>query len=64
MDALYIKTPASQYNLLSIERELNKAFCSFHFSLNPNLIIATGNWGSGAFHGDSQLKSLIQLVKK
>merc|ERR1712048_1341443 len=25
-------------------------------------VVATGNWGAGAFKGDAQLKTLIQLV--
>ena len=33
----------------------------FHFRSEPSCV-ATGNWGCGAFGGDPQLKSLLQLM--
>ena len=47
-------------------RELQKAYCGFH-STCPGTsgsfaAVATGNWGCGAFGGDVQLKSLLQIM--
>ncbi|KAI9193663.1 cytosolic poly glycohydrolase [Polychytrium aggregatum] len=54
------------YQRKSVIRELNKAYGGFlpspvssHDVATP---IATGNWGCGAFNGDPQLKSLLQLM--
>lgn len=33
----------------------------FHFRSEPSCV-ASGNWGCGAFGGDPQLKSLLQLM--
>ncbi|KAJ3333927.1 hypothetical protein HDU76_000962 [Blyttiomyces sp. JEL0837] len=50
----------------AIVRELNKAFTGFQHSelscFDDNVPIATGNWGCGAFGGDAELKSMIQLI--
>ncbi|XP_073685250.1 poly(ADP-ribose) glycohydrolase [Garra rufa] len=60
IDALEFKNPKDQYTKENITRELNKAFVGFQG--NPKTAIATGNWGCGAFKGDSNLKALIQLM--
>ncbi|KAK4881299.1 hypothetical protein RN001_004618 [Aquatica leii] len=63
IDALYFGRPIEQYNSSCILRELNKAYVGFHSRLDGQLpAVATGNWGCGAFHGDPNLKSLIQLM--
>jgi hypothetical protein len=41
-DALKIKDSSSQYEVYSIERELNKAYCGFKTVLAPNIPVATG----------------------
>lgn len=62
MDAApYYDDKLSQYSAQNIYRDLQKAYIAFN-STNPNAAIATGNWGCGAFGGDSQLKFLIQLM--
>ena len=60
-----------QFARAAVERELNKAYCAFREdegiqvpstptqTLPP---VASGNWGCGAFNGNVQLKSLIQLM--
>uniref|UniRef100_A0AAY4AP69 poly(ADP-ribose) glycohydrolase n=1 Tax=Denticeps clupeoides TaxID=299321 RepID=A0AAY4AP69_9TELE len=50
IDALNLKRTEDQYTERNIKRELNK------------VTIATGNWGCGAFHGESKLKALIQMM--
>ena len=60
-----------QYTLQNMQREINKAFAGFckcksdtgysPLSLYPDRV-ATGNWGSGAFLGDPQLKSMLQWI--
>jgi len=53
----------TQYSEELVLRELNKAYTGFFHPLNVNPTpIATGNWGCGAFGGDKQLKSIIQLL--
>lgn len=40
-----------------------QAFVGFHHTLHtPAPAVATGNWGCGAFNGDKNLKSLLQLI--
>ncbi|KAJ3285479.1 hypothetical protein HK104_009468 [Borealophlyctis nickersoniae] len=58
-----------QYKKRWLVRELNKAYVGFVPSSASCFddeehppAIATGNWGCGAFHGDPELKSLIQLM--
>ncbi|XP_063066067.1 poly(ADP-ribose) glycohydrolase-like [Engraulis encrasicolus] len=64
IDALNFKNPKEQYQKHKIRRELNKAFIGFKEEGKPDKLpaIATGNWGCGAFHGDSILKALIQMM--
>lgn len=46
-----------------IDRELKKAIIAFKLSrFMPYQIIATGNWGCGAFGGDPELKLIIQWL--
>ncbi|PAA92746.1 hypothetical protein BOX15_Mlig023323g1 [Macrostomum lignano] len=56
-----------QFNKSAIDRELHKALVGFGGPANvknksKRRPVATGNWGCGAFGGDLQLKSLIQLM--
>ncbi|XP_042874419.1 poly(ADP-ribose) glycohydrolase-like isoform X2 [Penaeus japonicus] len=66
IDALHFtKQPRIQYRPNFILRELNKAYAGFQLmegSSGTPVAVATGNWGCGAFKGDSRLKSLIQLA--
>ncbi|TMS04767.1 Myoferlin [Larimichthys crocea] len=65
IDALKFRHFLEQFLPEKIVRELNKAYCGF-FRSNTNSkhlsAIATGNWGCGAFGGDTRLKALIQLM--
>ena len=67
------KNSPDQYTQQVVMREINKAFTGFsklvHFysttrisSNSRQVVLATGNWGCGAFRGDVQLKSLIQWI--
>ena len=49
-----------QFTAEFINRDLQKAFIAFN-STNPHAGIATGNWGCGAFGGNSQLKVIVIL---
>jgi poly(ADP-ribose) glycohydrolase len=70
IDAVHLRSPASQYRPELVLRELNKAYSGFFvsFAANSNDAylakwpIATGNWGCGAFGGHKEAKSLIQLM--
>eukprot|EP00095_Tigriopus_kingsejongensis_P006463 maker-scaffold128_size327099-snap-gene-1.11 protein:Tk06463 transcript:maker-scaffold128_size327099-snap-gene-1.11-mRNA-1 annotation:"poly(adp-ribose) glycohydrolase-like isoform x1" len=65
IDALPPGQAKDQYKQENICRDLNKAFVGFknyNASTKNPVAIATGNWGCGAFGGDPQLKSLIQLL--
>ncbi|KAF6778510.1 hypothetical protein AHF37_02293 [Paragonimus kellicotti] len=66
MDALYFGSSEAQYLPKSILRELNKAYCGFTDTLEPNRalpsVVATGNWGCGAFRGDTDLKGNLWNV--
>nr|XP_015196510.1 PREDICTED: poly(ADP-ribose) glycohydrolase-like isoform X2 [Lepisosteus oculatus] len=66
IDALKFQNPSEQFNMGSVTRELNKAYCGFYedCGTHPDYYtpIATGNWGCGAFHGDPRLKALIQIM--
>uniref|UniRef100_A0A8C1IT51 poly(ADP-ribose) glycohydrolase n=1 Tax=Cyprinus carpio TaxID=7962 RepID=A0A8C1IT51_CYPCA len=65
MDALRYRNFMEQFQPEKMSRELNKAYCSFmRPSANPENLsaVATGNWGCGAFGGDTRLKALLQLM--
>ncbi|CAF4114273.1 unnamed protein product [Rotaria socialis] len=65
MDAIYFRNPIDQYTISCMNRELFKAYASFHLPKSMNNFafgIATGNWGCGAFNGDRHLKAIIQLM--
>ncbi|XP_065602858.1 poly(ADP-ribose) glycohydrolase isoform X2 [Cyrtonyx montezumae] len=65
IDAFHFRRFLDQFGPEKIRRELNKAYCGFS---RPNVppqnlsAVATGNWGCGAFGGDSRLKALIQIL--
>ncbi|XP_030297048.1 poly(ADP-ribose) glycohydrolase [Sparus aurata] len=65
IDALKFRHFLEQFLPEKMVRELNKAYCGF-FRSNTNSkhlsAVATGNWGCGAFGGDTRLKALIQLM--
>uniref|UniRef100_A0A183AJR4 poly(ADP-ribose) glycohydrolase n=1 Tax=Echinostoma caproni TaxID=27848 RepID=A0A183AJR4_9TREM len=62
MDATYFSKSSDQFEPEKLLRELNKAYCGFCDDLAPHRqlpsIVATGNWGCGAFRGDVYLKGL------
>ncbi|XP_066535232.1 poly(ADP-ribose) glycohydrolase isoform X2 [Hoplias malabaricus] len=65
LDALKYRHFMEQFHPEKITRELNKAYCGFvrHGVNTQNLsAVATGNWGCGAFGGDTRLKALLQLM--
>uniref|UniRef100_UPI0037E88877 poly(ADP-ribose) glycohydrolase n=1 Tax=Semicossyphus pulcher TaxID=241346 RepID=UPI0037E88877 len=65
IDALKFRHFFEQFLPEKMTRELNKAYCGFyrHNSNRKHLsAVATGNWGCGAFGGDTRLKALIQLM--
>ncbi|XP_075073101.1 poly(ADP-ribose) glycohydrolase [Mixophyes fleayi] len=65
IDAFHFRHHLDQFIPDKIKRELNKAYCGFfREGIQPENLsaIATGNWGCGAFKGDSRLKSLLQLL--
>ncbi|XP_040906517.1 poly(ADP-ribose) glycohydrolase [Toxotes jaculatrix] len=65
IDALKYRHFLEQFLPEKMTRELNKAYCGF-FRNNANSkhlsAVATGNWGCGAFGGDTRLKALLQLM--
>ncbi|XP_028279721.1 poly(ADP-ribose) glycohydrolase isoform X2 [Parambassis ranga] len=65
IDALKYRHFLEQFFPEKMTRELNKAYCGFYRN-NANTkhlsAIATGNWGCGAFGGDTRLKALIQCM--
>ncbi|KAM7408671.1 hypothetical protein PAMA_002410 [Pampus argenteus] len=65
IDALKYRHFLEQFLPEKMSRELKKAYCGF-FRNNANRkhlsAVATGNWGCGAFGGDTRLKALIQLM--
>lgn len=62
IDAHVFRCYTDQLEAGLLKRELNKAFCGFHSDQKYLPAIATGNWGCGAFGGDSRLKGLIQMM--
>ncbi|XP_076830512.1 poly(ADP-ribose) glycohydrolase isoform X2 [Brachyhypopomus gauderio] len=65
LDALKYRHFMEQFHPDKIRRELNKAYCGF---VRPGVdsqnlsAVATGNWGCGAFGGDTRLKALLQIM--
>ncbi|KAJ8264358.1 hypothetical protein GJAV_G00148230 [Gymnothorax javanicus] len=65
IDALKFRNFMEQFQPEKMTRELNKAYCGF---LRPGMrtqdlsAVATGNWGCGAFGGDTKLKALLQML--
>ncbi|BFZ14821.1 hypothetical protein BsWGS_17860 [Bradybaena similaris] len=64
MDALVFHEYKTQFEKDKILRELKKAYCAFKGSQLTNHLpaVCTGNWGTGAFGGDKQLKAIIQWM--
>ncbi|KAF7655915.1 hypothetical protein LDENG_00048490 [Lucifuga dentata] len=64
VDALRYRHFLEQFQPEKMTRELNKAYCGFFRNANGQHLsaVATGNWGCGAFGGDTRLKALIQLM--
>ncbi|KAI4891586.1 hypothetical protein NFI96_020978 [Prochilodus magdalenae] len=65
LDALKYRHFMEQFHPDKITRELNKAYCGFkRDGVNTQNLsaIATGNWGCGAFGGDTRLKALLQIM--
>ncbi|XP_051530263.1 poly(ADP-ribose) glycohydrolase-like isoform X2 [Myxocyprinus asiaticus] len=65
MDALHYRNFLQQFHPENMTRELNKAYCAFARPgvKTENLsAVATGNWGCGAFGGDTRLKAVLQLM--
>ncbi|XP_033882206.3 poly(ADP-ribose) glycohydrolase isoform X1 [Acipenser ruthenus] len=65
IDAIKYRRFLEQFIPEKIRRELNKAFCGFARPgvESTNLsAVATGNWGCGAFGGDTRLKALLQMM--
>ncbi|XP_069548795.1 poly(ADP-ribose) glycohydrolase [Brachyistius frenatus] len=65
IDALKYRQFLDQFLPDKMTRELNKAYCGFYRNIaNTKHLsaVATGNWGCGAFGGDTRLKALIQLM--
>ncbi|XP_043475045.1 poly(ADP-ribose) glycohydrolase [Leptopilina heterotoma] len=65
IDALFFKQPSSQFKMSNVIRELNKAYIGFKSNITQKEnvpAVATGNWGCGVFHGNPQLKVLLQLM--
>ncbi|CAM4712794.1 unnamed protein product [Leuciscus chuanchicus] len=65
IDALHYRNFLQQFLPDNMTRELNKAFCGF---ARPGVeseklsAVATGNWGCGAFGGDTRLKAVLQMM--
>ncbi|KAK7498583.1 hypothetical protein BaRGS_00010243 [Batillaria attramentaria] len=65
IDALVFRNDYNrQFKRQSVVRELNKAYCGFMSNTKEanKPAVCTGNWGCGAFGGDKELKSMIQLM--
>jgi hypothetical protein len=60
MDALSYIPNYNQFMISLVNREIHKAHVGF--STGDQLPISTGHWGCGAFHGDRQLKAVIQML--
>ncbi|XP_031435057.1 poly(ADP-ribose) glycohydrolase isoform X3 [Clupea harengus] len=65
LDALKYRHFLEQFPPDKMTRELNKAYCGFFRpGVNSQYLsaVATGNWGCGAFGGDTRLKALLQIM--
>ncbi|XP_030626933.1 poly(ADP-ribose) glycohydrolase [Chanos chanos] len=65
LDAIKYRQFMEQFHPEKMTRELNKAYCGFvRPGVKPQNLsaVATGNWGCGAFGGDTRLKALLQLM--
>ncbi|CAL8071541.1 unnamed protein product [Calicophoron daubneyi] len=66
MDARHFHSNNAQFYPDCLLRELNKAYCGFTDELAPGRklpsVVATGNWGCGAFRGNVYLKALLQMM--
>ncbi|KAG5267057.1 hypothetical protein AALO_G00239390 [Alosa alosa] len=65
LDALKYRHFLEQFQPDKMIRELNKAYCGFFrpgVSSQYLSAVATGNWGCGAFGGDTRLKALLQMM--
>ncbi|KAK1905325.1 Poly(ADP-ribose) glycohydrolase [Dissostichus eleginoides] len=59
IDALKFRHFLEQFLPEKMTRELNKAYCGFFRNNGKHLsAVATGNWGCGAFGGDTRLKAI------
>jgi poly(ADP-ribose) glycohydrolase len=66
IDAVHYRYHKQQFDEGKVVRELRKCYAGFYFDDNKSKtrlpVLATGNWGCGAFGGDRQLKFLIQML--
>ncbi|XP_046667271.1 poly(ADP-ribose) glycohydrolase-like isoform X2 [Homalodisca vitripennis] len=64
IDATRFQSGKTQYSEAHISRDLNKAYAGFSWGVASGSweSIATGNWGCGAYRGDANLKTLLQLM--
>ncbi len=66
LDALHFRNPKDQIGQLRknmVDREVRKAVAGFWAeAAAAKSSIATGRWGCGAFHGNAQLKFVIQWI--
>ena len=53
IDALKYNHKIQQFDRQFVEREILKSYAGFS---NSRMVIATGNWGCGAFNGVIELK--------
>lgn len=63
IDAVFYSNPDDQFKEDKIERELRKSFVGFcplgSADSKHHSVVATGNWGCGAFRGNKQLKCMF-----
>ncbi|XP_055033059.2 poly(ADP-ribose) glycohydrolase isoform X1 [Misgurnus anguillicaudatus] len=65
IDALHYRNFLQQFHPDNMTRELNKAYCGFarpEVKTKHLSAVATGNWGCGAFGGDTRLKAVLQMM--
>lgn len=63
MDATRYGNSMTQYPEEAMLRELNKAYCAFYSKHSDAVMVATGNWGCGAFNGNHRLKGNNHRLK-